>query len=163
MKTKGIQTIGWREWVAFPDLGIDWIKAKVDTGAKTSAIHVSSFHIVEKAGKAWVKFVVHPEQGRLRRGQKDVTIHASAELIDQRNIRASNGHSALRPVVVTEVKLCGKTWPIELTLADRDIMGFRMLLGRQALRHRFWVDPASSFLGGRRTKKKKKVQKNKTK
>lgn len=146
--------IGWREWVGLPDLDIKWIKAKVDTGARSSSLH--AFHIVEfeRDGKTWVRFDVHPVQ---RKG--NVVVQTEAEVLEYRTVRSSSGKAQRRPVIVTRVSLLGQSWLVELTLANRDAMGFRMLLGREAFRKRFVVDAGSSFYSGmpkRRKKKKKK-------
>jgi hypothetical protein len=143
-KGKTLPVLGWREWVALPDLGVARIKAKVDTGARSSAIHAFDVEYFEQDGKQLVRFVLHPRQQNTK-----VTINAQAEVLEYRSVRSSTGHVTERPVIVTEVSLFGKQWPVELTLVNRDDMGFRMLLGRQALRRRFTVDPAASFLGRR--------------
>lgn len=133
--------IGWREQLALPDLGIPEVKAKIDTGARSSALHAFDVETFERDGKPMVRFKVHPYQ---RDAQRTVT--AEAELIDQRQVRNSGGQAQVRPVIETTVELNGYTFPIELTLTNRDAMGFRMLLGRQAVRRRFLVDAGKSFL-----------------
>lgn len=147
MKAKRIELldhIGWREWVALPDLGIAQVKAKIDTGARSSTLHAFDIEIGEQQNQAIVRFKVHP----LQRNYHQV-ITAEAELLDERYVRNSGGQAQLRPVIVTTVKIGPYQWPIELTLTNRDAMGFRMLLGRQALRHRFLVDSGHSFLQSR--------------
>ncbi len=147
--------IGWREWLVLPDLGIPSIKVKIDTGARSSALHAFNVERFRRHGRTMLRFRVHPYQRDRTR-----TVVAEAELIDERRVRDSGGHSELRPVIATTAKLRGRIWQIELTLTNRDQMGFRMLLGRQALTHRFVVDPAHSFLAGadparrRRTRRK---------
>lgn len=136
-----VDTIGWREWVALPDLGVGAIKAKVDTGARTSSLHAFGLRHYEMAGEPWVRFEVHPEQ-RSRRG----TTVVEARIVGRRKVRSSSGHVQERPVIKTRVTLNERTWPIEVTLTDRDEMGFRMLLGRAALRRKFVIDPGHSFL-----------------
>ena len=144
------RTVGWREWVALPELGIEHVKAKVDTGARTSSLHAVRVRRVEAPGEApRVAFEVHPEQ---RDGK--LTVRCEAPLLAERSVRSSSGHSELRPVVAVAVRVLEETFVVELTLTSRDEMGFRMLLGREALRGRFLVDPARSFLGGRRRRKK---------
>jgi hypothetical protein len=135
--------VGWREWVALPELHVAAVKAKVDTGARSSSLHAWDVVEERRDGAAWVRFVVYP-------AQRDGTerIETSAPLVDHRDVRSSNGVVERRPVVRTAVVLAGQTFPIELTLTRRDEMGFRMLLGRSALRRRFLVDPGRSFLGG---------------
>jgi hypothetical protein len=136
-----LEIIGWREILILPELGISAIKAKIDTGARSSALHAFHIEKVTKKGKDLVKFQVHPYQ---RNSQ--ITITTEAELLEYREVTNSGGHTQLRPVIKTIVKLGHQSWPIELTLTNRDVMGFRMLLGRQAVRHRFLVDPGGSFL-----------------
>jgi hypothetical protein len=143
--TEPLPVIGWREWVSLPGLGVPAIKAKIDTGACSSSVHAFDVSIEETQGQAIVRFKLHPYQHTSR-----VTIVAEAVLVEYRRVRSSGGHETLRPVVLADVELLGQRWPIELTLASRDTMGFRMLLGRRALRRRFVVDPGRSYLGGRR-------------
>ncbi len=137
--------IGWREWVALPDLGVPAIKAKVDTGARTSALHAFDMEEFKRDGRWFVRFIVHPEQRSAR-----PAIPVELPLLARRRVKDSGGKAQLRPVVKTTVELLGRRWPIEITLTRRDAMGFRMLLGRQAIRRRFLVDPGQSFFGGRR-------------
>jgi hypothetical protein len=133
--------IGWREWVALSELGISRLKAKVDTGARTSTLHAFYVERFRSNGRDRVRFRVHPEQR-----SRAVEIECCVDLRDVRRVRDSGGHREKRMVIETPVTVGGQTWPIELTLTDRDIMKFRMLLGRTALRGRFVVDPARSFL-----------------
>jgi hypothetical protein len=136
--------IGWREWVALPDLGIRAVKAKVDTGAASSSIHAFDVEEFSRQGKKLIRFRVHPLQRNSR-----AFIQSEAELLEYRHVKSSGGHQTLRPVIVTTVELLGIRCPIELTLASRDTMGFRMLLGREALARRFVVDSGKSFQGGK--------------
>jgi len=147
--------IGWREWVGLPDLGVESIKAKVDTGARTSSLHAFDVEEIEIAGVIHVRFLIHPEQKF-----SHPTIRAELPLLAYRRVRDSGGKVEIRPVVKTPVQLLGYQWPIELTLTRRDSMGFRMLLGRQAIRSKFAVDPGKSFLGGKRLRKKLEPQRN---
>lgn len=140
--------IGWREWVALPDLGVEYIKVKVDTGARTSSLHAFDLEEETRGGIAVVRFMIHPEQ---RRAHPEIPVELP--LVARRKVRDSGGRSELRPVVETEVSLHGRRWPIELTLTRRDAMGFRMLLGRQAIRNRFLVDPGRSYCAGKRIRK----------
>ena len=140
-------TVGWREWVALPDWGVPWIKAKIDTGARTSALHAFAIETFERDGQAWARFAVHPWQDTAA----DAVV-VEAPLLDRRPVRSSSGTTVIRPVVLTEMVLASRSLPIEVTLTRRDEMGFRMLIGRQALRRRFLVDPARSYLGGRPTR-----------
>lgn len=136
--------LGWREWVALPDLGVRRIKAKLDTGARTSSLHAFHLKRFTLDGKPMARFDIHPVQR-----STDATVRVEAEIVDERLVRNSGGHEELRPVVVTTLELGGERWPIELTLTRRDDMGFRMLLGRQALRRRAAVDPGRSYLAGK--------------
>jgi hypothetical protein len=139
-----LPVIGWREWVSLPDFGIDQLKAKVDTGARSSSLHAFDMQIFERDKKQWVRFQVHPVQRNDRR-----SVDVEAPVLEFRSVRSSSGKAAIRPVIVTNVSLLGLTWPIEVTLASRDKMGFRMLLGREAFRGRFLVDAGRSYLGGK--------------
>ncbi len=139
-----MRTIGWREWVQLPDLNIEKIKAKIDTGARTSAIHASRMQLSQRDGKQIVCFQIHP----LQRDSK-LTVTAEAEVLEFREVKSSTGQITRRPVIMTRVSIFGDTFPIELTLAGRDTMSFRLLLGREAVRRRFVVDPGKSFYGGK--------------
>jgi len=119
------------------------MKAKIDTGARTSSLHASNLHFFTRGGQEMVRFKVHPHQRSFRH-----TVIVEAPIIEKRVVRSSNGEEDLRPVVRTHVELHGVCWPIEVTLARRKLMGFRMLLGREAMWGRFIVDPSRSFLGG---------------
>lgn len=143
-RKRPLWVVGWREWVALPELGVRAVKAKIDTGARSSSLHAFEVERVRRRSKDVVRFFVLPYQ-RIERGR----VAAEAELIDVRRIRSSTGHVQLRPVVRTAVELLGRVWTIELNLSSRDEMGFRMLLGRQALGGRFLIDPARSFTAGR--------------
>ena len=136
-----LPTIGWREWVALPNLGIDRIKAKVDTGARTSSLHAFDVDLDGEEEGAPIRFKVHPIQRDAKR-----TLSCESELVEMRWVRSSNGRRERRPVIETEIELLGARWSIELTLTTRDVMGFRMLLGRQAVRGRYLIHPGRSFL-----------------
>ena len=131
---------GWREWVALPDLHIKRIKAKIDTGARTSALHAEKITPFTKDGAAYVRFVVHPLQRKKKPAKTCVAL-----VIDHRRIMDSGGRSEERYVVRTTLAVGQSRWPVELSLTNRDQLGFRMLIGRQALRRRYVVDPARSF------------------
>ncbi len=146
--------MGWREWVAFPDLGISAIKAKVDTGARTSALHAQDIRYVRRGNTTTVHFTVHPIQRKTK-----PAVSTSAVLIDERTVLSSTGHRQLRPVIETQLEMNGELWPVELTLTSRDVMGFRMLLGRQAIRRRGIVDPSKSFLTRKAPKQKNQRKK----
>lgn len=139
-----ILVLGWREWVSLPTLGIDWVKAKIDTGARTSSIHAHDLELFVRDDTNWARFVVHPWQ-RSGRDAREVEL----PLLDQRHVMPSNGSGEVRPVVALPVRIGSRTTTIELTLTRRDSMGFRMLIGRQALRGTFVVDPGLSYAGGR--------------
>ncbi|MEQ9641543.1 MAG: ATP-dependent zinc protease [Alphaproteobacteria bacterium] len=138
-----LPVVGWREWIALPTLDIGRIKAKIDTGARTSSLHAFDISEFTKRGVPHVAFVVHTQQRR-----RTPAVECQAPVHDQRLVTSSTGHRQRRYVIKVEIAAGGLTWPIELTLADRDAMGFRMLLGRQALRRRFLIDPSRSYLAG---------------
>ena len=142
-KAKRRPAVGWREWAALPELGIPAIKVKVDTGARSSALHAFDVVRMDDSSGAWVEFAVHP----LQRDAGE-TVRTRARLLDERGVRSSSGRRTFRPVITTTLVLGGASWPIELTLVRRDLMGFRMLIGREALRRRLVVDPGRSFLAG---------------
>ncbi len=146
-----LPTIGWREWVSLPELGIKSIKVKVDTGARSSSLHAFDLFEFERDGDRWVRFKVHPDQRTAKR-----TILAEAKILDKRSVRSSSGRAAIRPVIATQVQILGQIFVAEVTLANRDEMGFRMLLGREAFRNYFLVDAGGSFYGGKPKRKKKK-------
>ncbi len=137
---KSCDIIGWREWVALPEFGVQAIKAKIDTGARSSALHAFDLERFDQGGQTRVRFQAHP----LQRDDRHIVM-VEAALLEDRMVRNSGGQSELRPVVITTLQVGGNTWPIELTLTNRDEMGFRLLLGRQALRRRYWVDPGHSY------------------
>jgi len=137
-------TIGWREWLALPDWGVEAIKAKIDTGARTSALHAFDIETFERDGVAQARFAIHPWQD----SSSDVVV-VEAPLLERRQVRSSSGTARERPVVLTTMELAGRREPIEVTLTRRDEMGFRMLIGRQALRRRYLVNPGRSYLGGK--------------
>jgi hypothetical protein len=140
--------IGWREWLALPDLGIPAIKAKVDTGARTSALHTFGLEPFELDGSLKVKFGVHPLQRR-----KDIEVFCLADVVDRRRVTSSDGQSEKRYIIRTAVALGELIWPIELSLTNRRSMRFRMLLGRAAISGLVLVNPAKSYLTGRRPSK----------
>ena len=141
--------LGWREWVQLPELGLESIKAKVDTGARTSALHAFEVSAFDEDGRQRVEFKMHPNQR-----DSDTVVVCRADIKDERVVRDSGGHQEKRWVIETPVCIGDHCWPIELTLTSRDDMLFRMLLGRTAMRGRAVVNPARSYLTGTRFKKK---------
>ncbi|MGM0770715.1 MAG: ATP-dependent zinc protease [Halobacteriota archaeon] len=136
--------LGWREWIALPDLGLHAIKAKIDTGAKTSALHAFNVEHYTENGIEMVRFRVHPIQN-----DQALQIECAAPLKDRRVVTDSGGHKEMRYVIETDVVVLSCRYPIELTLTDRDTMRFRMLLGRSAMEKRVIVDPSGSYLNGK--------------
>ncbi len=145
--------VGWREWVGLPDLGINRIKAKIDTGARSSTLHALDVEPFDRDGAAWVRFKVHPRQK-----DDEFEVVCEAPLIDEREVKSSTGRVTRRPVVATDLEWMGECWEIELTLVRRDSMGFRCLVGRQAMRKRWIVDPAKSYVGGTRVPFREQVR-----
>lgn len=136
--------VGWREWVRIPELGVPWIKAKIDTGAKTSSLHAFDLQVLERDGAQWVRFEIHPWQAT---AADPVVVEVPVH--DIRPVRSSSGHTETRYVVQLPLVLGRQEVTAEVTLTDRDEMGFRMLVGREALMQGFLVDPSLSYAGGR--------------
>lgn len=133
--------LGWEEWLGLPDLGLAAVKAKIDTGARTSALHAFSIEEIGTADRPRVRFGVHPIPGR-----EDVSVVCVADVVDRRDVTSSNGETERRYVIRTSVRMGERTWPIEITLANRETMAYRMLLGRQAVQADMVVDPTRSFV-----------------
>lgn len=152
-KKKELKTIGWREWVELPDLKIDEIKAKVDTGARTSSLHAFDLETYKRSGVEYVKFKVHPDQDSTQK-----IIECKCKVLEYRKVKSSNGQVQKRPVIISKVKLLGEEWPIEITLTNRDEMGFRMLIGRAGIKNKFLVNVAKSFYSEKHSKKIKKIK-----
>ncbi len=144
LKSNNKFTVGWREWVALPELGLAAVKAKVDTGARTSALHAFQVDRFSEAGAPWARLHIHPQQHN-----QDTVVVAEAAIIDEREVTDSGGHREKRIVISTTLSLAEQQWPIEVTVTDRDSMLFRMLLGRTAMRGHIVVDPSKSFYLGR--------------
>ena len=140
-------TIGWREWVQMPDLGVKEIKAKVDTGADNSSLHAFKIERFEENGVPMVRFRVHPHQ---RKRKPSVT--CVAEVVMERKVKNPGGRSELRPVIRTKLIVGGNEISALINLTTRDEMTFRMLLGRRTIRGHFRVDPGRSYLGPRPTR-----------
>jgi hypothetical protein len=155
---KKLIRIGWREWLGLPELGIQDIKAKIDTGARTSALHAFSLENYQSNGTPMVRFGMHPLQKNT-----DFERWCTAEVIDEREVSDSGGHRETRYVIRTPVKLGPHQWDIEVTLTNRDSMKFRMLLGRTAIAGGFSVDPAASYLFGKPEKQVHQFSRHKTK
>jgi ribosomal protein S6--L-glutamate ligase len=132
--------MGWEEWIGLPRLGLPALKAKIDTGARTSALHALDIEPFGPASRPRVRFMVHPIPGR-----PDLEIPCSADVIDRREVTSSNGETEYRFVIQTDLAVGGRIWPIEITLTDRGAMNYRMLLGRQALNEEVVVNPSESF------------------
>jgi len=139
--------LGWREWVELPELNIHQIKAKIDTGARSSALHAFAIEPYRKNGQRWVMFAIHPKQRH-----SDVFIECHAPIKDRRIVTDSGGHKQRRYVIETQLVLGQSRINAEMTLTNRDSMLFRMLIGRTTLNNRFIIDPNSSYLQGKPNK-----------
>jgi ribosomal protein S6--L-glutamate ligase len=146
-RSKTKMLVGWHEWCSLPTLGIPAIKAKIDTGAKTSSLHAFDIKTSQTDHHNRVHFSIHPIQGN----KKIVTL-CNAPIVDERYIMSSSGHKELRCVIKTLLKLGDLSWEIELTLSDRDPLRFRMLLGREALKTNVIINPSRSLCQGKVTK-----------
>ncbi|MEQ8229428.1 MAG: 30S ribosomal protein S6--L-glutamate ligase [Rhodospirillales bacterium] len=143
MSTEDPIVIGWEEWVSLPELGLPAIKAKADTGARTSSLHAFSVEPFSTGGKKMVRFGIRPVTEK-----PAIELFCTAELIGQREITSSNGESELRPIIRTKVRVAGEEWPIEISLTNREGMSYRMLLGRAAMKGRMIVNPLASYVHG---------------
>ncbi len=150
--TRPRPTIGWREWVQLEEIAVPWVKCKVDTGARSSCLHAFNTKIFEQADGKWIRFSVHP----LQRDRK-TTNECLAKIVEFRKIRSSNGQVELRPVIETQIRLMDQVWTTELTLSNRDQMGFRMLLGRESVKGRFLIDTARSYCSAVPEERKRKT------
>ncbi len=141
--------IGWREWVSLPELGIARIKAKIDSGARSSSVHAFDVQPFFQGHQEFVRFTIHPAQ---RRDTPEIAV--VTPILERRLVRSSNGETDYRIVIRTELTLLGQSFAVDLSLANRDAMGFRMLVGREAIRGRFLIDASQSYLAGRLQKNK---------
>lgn len=151
MTSNNLITLGWREWVGLKELNIPAIKAKVDTGARTSALHAFEVREYSENGVQRVEFKIHPNQR-----DSDTVAVCDAAVVDERVVTDSGGHSEERWVIVTELTVGGFSWPIEITLTSRDDMRFRMLLGRTAMEGKAMVDPQRSYAVGKKPRRIRK-------
>ena len=135
--------IGKEEWCALPVLNLPAIKARIDSGARTSALHAFNIHTYTSRGEKWVRFDVNPIQKDRR-----IVVHCRARLVDERDVKSSSGHTERRPVIETVIKIGGLAQTIQITLSNRDSMGYRMILGREAMQGRMLIDPEKSFIQG---------------
>lgn len=136
--------LGWREWVALPGLNIECVKAKIDTGARSSALHAFIIDPYQRSGQSWVMFAIHPLQKN-----SDVIVECHAQVKDRRLVSDSGGHKQRRYVIETQLLLGNNVFSAEMTLTNRDSMRFRMLLGRTAMEKRFVIDPGASYIQGK--------------
>ena len=144
-RSRSLPLVGWREWLSLPEFGVEAIKAKVDTGARSSALHTHEFEVYETAdGETRVRFVLHPV-----RGSKEVEVEGDASVVDFAEVKDSGGHVERRPFVETMARLGDREWPVIVNLTNRESMKFRMLLGRTAIRGHFLVDSGRSYLQSR--------------
>jgi hypothetical protein len=137
--THAPRIVGWREWLVLPELQVQAIKAKIDSGARSSALHVVWQKRTVHAGAPWVRFALEPD------GSSAGIVESENPVIDERDVTDSGGHTTRRPFIRTPLEFAGERWPVEINLADRKRMLFPMLLGRTAMSGRLIVDPALSF------------------
>jgi len=149
MKPAKQLTFGWREWVSLPELGLGAIKAKVDTGARTSTLHAFELDAFSENGQARVRFKIHPMQK-----DTDTVVTCVADIVDERFVTDSGGHREQRLIITTPLSIGCWSWPIEMTLTARDNMMFRMLLGRTAMKGIAMVDPSRSYVTSRKPRRK---------
>ena len=142
-----LAVFGWREWVDLPELGLRHVKAKIDTGARTSALHAFDVDVFREGGRKRVVFLIHPKQN-----DSETVVRCTADVIDEREVKDSGGKTHQRWVIETPIRVGDRTWPVEITLASRDDMKFRMLIGRTAMHGVATVDPSRSYVASGRRK-----------
>jgi hypothetical protein len=152
MKRNSRRTAGWREWVGLDGLGVNRIKAKLDTGARTSAIHAFDVESFSRDGERWVRFSIHPLQKN-----DNVAIACEERVADIRTVSNPGSRRERRYIIRTELSVGGESWPIDLSLTNRDEMGFRMLIGRTAMSGKLLVDPDHSYRVGKARRKKRET------
>jgi hypothetical protein len=150
MTDNNLLIVGWREWIRLPDLDLPPVKAKVDTGARTSCLHAFSIRPFTENGQQRVEFQIHPKQFNT-----ELVVTCTADVLDRRTVTDSGGHKEDRWVIQTPLSIGEHQWPIEITLSARDDMRFRMLLGRNAIKRFALVDSSRSYVIGKRLKKPK--------
>jgi len=141
MSRKGKMIFGWEEWCSLPKLNLPIIKAKIDSGAKTSCLHAVNIKAIRKGEKRYIDFDIHPIQKN-----KKIVVRCRAPRVDKRSVKSSTGHKEKRYVISTPISIGNKCWDIEITLTNRDSMGYRMLIGREAMKGMALIDPERSFL-----------------
>ncbi|MDX1584401.1 MAG: RimK/LysX family protein [Thermoanaerobaculia bacterium] len=146
--------LGWREWVALPEIGIDAVHAKLDTGARSSALHIVELETFRRQKANWVRFWVDPDPKH-----PDWIVECEAPVADERMVKNSGGRGQMRVVIRTMIDVAGRQWPIDLTLTSRSEMRFRMLIGREAMRDRILVDAMRSDLAGVPESRRRKTKK----
>lgn len=148
---RNLPIAGWNETASLPEFGVEAIRVKLDTGAKTSTLHAFNIETFKKSGKTWLKFEIHPLQFN-----DNHIISCEAPLVDLRNIKSSNGQKEKRYIISSLIKIGDYAWPIEITLTNRDEMNYRMLLGRTAMQNKLIVDPHRTHLLSKRVRTKKR-------
>ncbi len=143
MPQSGLPQIGWREWISLPDLSVPAVKAKVDSGARSSALHTHDYEVYEESGLTMVRFHLHPLKDR-----ENLELSCVAPVKEFREVRDSGGHAERRPFISTKAKIGDWEWEIELSLTNRESMKFRMLLGRSAIAGKFLIESSQSYLAG---------------
>ncbi|HMQ11372.1 MAG TPA: RimK/LysX family protein [Oligoflexia bacterium] len=141
MKKSNLSIIGWREWIALPDLKVRKIKAKIDSGARTSSLHAHKLKVLKKNNEEYAQFYIYPQQDSSKE-----KVLCEEKILEYRKIKSSNGITEKRPIIQTYIKINEKLWLVDLSLSNRDEMGFRILLGRTSISKKFLIDVSKSFL-----------------